>query len=180
MSAAPIPPRITVEEFLRRSAREDGLREELIGGEVILSPNAKPLHTDIAEFIYRRLIPLEETGRWLVKGEVACSLSQESLPNTDACVVDRKLWRQARLAGDFFSHAPALAIEVKSPGNRARELRKKAALYLDAGAQQVWIVQPNSRTVLVMTPEGDAQTRLEGETLEFEGLSIPVAEIFAV
>jgi Uma2 family endonuclease len=158
----------------------DGVQEELIHGEIIVSPNAKPLHTDIAEHIYRKLIPLENTGRWLVKAEVACRLTEESLPNTDACVVDRQLWQDARARNEYFSHVPWLAVEVKSPGNKPGALRKKAPLYLDHGAQQVWIVQPESSTVMIMTPEGDDRIAGPDGTLEFEDLAIPVAGIFSV
>lgn len=178
MSAAPIAPRITVEEFLRRPARMDGMQEELIDGEIFVCPNAKPLHTEIANFIFRKLIPLEETGRWLVRGETAFRLTKESLPNTDICVMDRESWLKTLAANEYPSYAPALAIEVKSPGNRPKELRKKAALYLDYGAQQVWIVQPESRNVLVLFQEDDDRVVGEGGTLVFDGHLLSVKDIF--
>ena len=37
---------ITLEEFLSRPEREDGQREELVDGEVIVSPGAKPSHAE--------------------------------------------------------------------------------------------------------------------------------------
>jgi hypothetical protein len=38
MSTATIPGRLTVDEFLSGPEREDGLQEELIEGDVLLSP----------------------------------------------------------------------------------------------------------------------------------------------
>lgn len=38
-----------------------------------------------------------------------------------------------------FSRAPEICVEVLSPDNTAAEMREKAALYFDAGAQEVWL-----------------------------------------
>lgn len=40
-----------------------------------------------------------------------------------------------------YSAAPEICIEVRSPGNSNEEMRLKTALYLAAGAQEVWVVQ---------------------------------------
>jgi Uma2 family endonuclease len=44
-----------------------------------------------------------------------------------------------------FSRAPELCIEVASPSNSRKELSEKLDAYLGAGAQEVWIVYPQSR-----------------------------------
>jgi Uma2 family endonuclease len=41
--------------------------------------------------------------------------------------------------------APQVCIEVVSPSNSVKELREKIAAYLAAGAQEVWIVYPQSK-----------------------------------
>jgi hypothetical protein len=51
-------------------------------------------------------------------------------------------------------------------------------LYLEHGAEKVWIIYPKSRRVVVMTPDDIREVR-EGETVDFEGITIPVSEIFA-
>jgi Uma2 family endonuclease len=38
-----------------------------------------------------------------------------------------------------FTQAPELCVEVKPPGNNEAEIQEKIALYLDAGAQEVWV-----------------------------------------
>jgi Uma2 family endonuclease len=40
---------------------------------------------------------------------------------------------------DVFLRAPEICVEVLSPQNSAREMEEKAALYFDAGAQEVWL-----------------------------------------
>ena len=102
-------------------------------------------------------------------------VTEDSLPNTDVCVIHRDRWEAANL-DDFLREAPALAVEVASPGNR--KLRRKALLYLEHGAEQVWIVYPKTRRVLVMTPENeDYEARID-ESVEFHGVTVLVRDMF--
>ncbi len=39
-----------------------------------------------------------------------------------------------------YSHAPEICIEIVSPSNSKEEMINKAQLYLQAGAEEVWIV----------------------------------------
>ena len=43
------------------------------------------------------------------------------------------------------ARAPEICIEVVSPSNSRKELREKVAAYLEAGADEVWIVFPQSK-----------------------------------
>src|SRR5947209_10863860 len=174
MSMAVQPHPMTVEEFLERPERWDGNHEELIEGEIYLSPNNKPRHNEVVRRIERPLLPLEQQG-FVVLGEVACRVTDSSLPNTDAAVVSRERW-EATGWDTFLREAPALAVEVASP-KQTRKLLLKAALYLEHGAEQVWIAYPEKRVVQVLTTDGSREAR-EGETIEFHGIVIPVAEIF--
>ncbi|HKU46974.1 MAG TPA: Uma2 family endonuclease [Burkholderiales bacterium] len=44
-----------------------------------------------------------------------------------------------------YTRAPELCVEVVSPSNSRKELREKVAAYLAAGAEEVWIVFPESK-----------------------------------
>ena len=44
-----------------------------------------------------------------------------------------------------YTQAPELCIEVVSPSNSVKELREKTEAYLAAGADEVWIVYPQSK-----------------------------------
>lgn len=165
---------LTVEQFLERPERQDGCFEELIGGVVYVSPNVNKRHVDTVRRLERFLQPLEQKG-FYVFGEVACRLTDHSLPNTDVTVVSRERW-DAVNDDDFIREAPALAVEVASPSNR--KMREKAVLYLEHGAEQVWIVYPKTRRVLVLTPDNEDDQLREGETLDFHGLRIAITELF--
>lgn len=56
----------------------------------------------------------------------------------------------------FLRLAPDLVAEVVSPDQYKPEMAAKARLYLAAGVRLVWIVWPESRTVEVWRPGGDA------------------------
>jgi len=49
----------------------------------------------------------------------------------------------------LFPGAPLVAVEVVSPSNKATDLERKVSQYLAAGAQEVWLVYPDSRKLYV-------------------------------
>ncbi|MCC6615117.1 MAG: Uma2 family endonuclease [Anaerolineae bacterium] len=51
--------------------------------------------------------------------------------------------------------APDLAVEIKSPTDSKRDLRKKAELYLEHGTKLVWLVLPEEAQVEVYKPDED-------------------------
>ena len=162
---------LSLEEFIARPEREDGQREELIEGELIVSPAAKVWHAAIVGRLRANLAPLREHG-FMVENDFACILGRRSMPAPDLAAVSIERWNQAEDNDGWLDGAPELSVEVASPSNR--KLQQKAVLYLEHGAEQVWIVYRKTQTVTVMTPDATTEARM-GETLEFRGLRIPVA-----
>ncbi len=165
---------LSLEDFLRRPEREDGQREELIEGDLILSPSAKAWQADIVRRLRRRLAPLEEEGYVLVN-DSSCILGDHSMPAPDLAAVAEYRWQQAVAHEGWLHDSPELVIEVASPGNR--NIGRKGDLYLRHGAEQVWIVYRKKQTVVVMTRE-EAREMQVGEYLEFHGVRVAVADIF--
>jgi Uma2 family endonuclease len=71
---------------------------------------------------------------------------------------------------------------VSSPNDRVDELEEKAEQFLAAGVRRVWIVNPETRTVRILRPDG-SDTRLhEDDELTGEdvlpGFSCKVSELF--
>lgn len=50
---------------------------------------------------------------------------------------------------DYLETAPTIAVEVLSPTDRPRAVRAKVAQWLRRGAELVWVVDPQQRTVSV-------------------------------
>ena len=49
----------------------------------------------------------------------------------------------------FFAGPPMLAVEIVSPGNSPEDIEKKRIQYLEAGAQEIWVVYPKTKTIHV-------------------------------
>jgi Uma2 family endonuclease len=77
---------------------------------------------------------------------------------------------------------PDLAIEVKSPTDSKRELRRKAEDYLRFGTKMVWLVFPDEKQVEVYVPGQDVREVgidgiLDGGDV-LPGFMLPVRDIF--
>lgn len=79
---------------------------------------------------------------------------------------------------------PDLAVEVKSPTDRIRNMRNKAEAYLTFGTRMVWLVFPEDQTIEVYLPDEDVKTLTVEDTLEggevLPGFTLPIHDIFAV
>ena len=82
--------------------------------------------------------------------------------------------------------APELVVEVLSPSETPRSIRKKLEDFQSIGVLECWIVSPDGETVEIrrLTPEGieTVVTFAYSQTLKsitFPDLTIPVADIFA-
>ena len=109
--------------------------------------------------------------------DLGCILGEHSLTGPDLAAVARKRWQDLR-ADEYSTGSPELVVEVFSPANRKGLMARKAALYLEYGAQSVWIVYPARRTLVVHDSSGEAEFRM-GELVEFSGIAIFVDRIFA-
>lgn len=77
---------------------------------------------------------------------------------------------------------PDLAVEVKSPNDRLRAMRRKAETYLERGTKLVWLVFPDTQTVEVYAMDADVVEYKVGDTLTggevLPGFTLAVEDIF--
>ena len=165
---------LTLDEFIARPERDDGQREELIEGELVVSPGPKGFHAYVVEQLREKLRPLRDQN-FAIVNDFSCLLPPDSIPVPDLMIIRRSRWEEAVRADAWLAESPELVIEVSSPSNR--RLQRKAAVFLEHGAEQVWIVYPKRRSVVVCTVDGMSEAR-NGETIEFHGVTVQVAEIF--
>jgi Uma2 family endonuclease len=82
----------------------------------------------------------------------------------------------------FFDGPPDLAIEVLSPDDRSSEVNTKIYDWLHSGCLQVWVADPQNKTVTVYRNRREVAVFTADETLAaddlFPGFSLPVSEIF--
>ena len=171
---------LTFEEFERLPDRPG--KRELLKGELIELPPAESIHNRIAERIRdglraalaeaharREAADLGETFH-----EMGYQLGVEAWVQPDASIT-----HAGQPEEKYFAGAPAIAVEVISPGNTAESIDVKTALYFQFGAREVWMVYPKTRHIDIHVPGGSRVfTALQFVTTPLlPALALPVAEI---
>jgi Uma2 family endonuclease len=82
----------------------------------------------------------------------------------------------------FYDGTPDLAIEVRSPNDRASKVQEKIRDWLDAGCRAVWIVDPETKSVTIYKSTHDIAVLNASDTLTdtqmLPSFSAVVSEIF--
>lgn len=111
---------------------------------------------------------LDPNGYIVVGGEAGFLLD----PDPEAATVrsaDVAVNRRADVGKDipvgWYPGAPLLSVEVVSPSNTAGDLHLKVRQYFGAGALEVWLVYPDTRTIYVYSAgKRDPQVFAESDT----------------
>jgi len=127
----------------------DGNRYEIIEGELFVSRSPGLTHqivlTNLTSLIWNYL---KTNPIGTVVGNTGLVLSDLSVVIPDL-IFFRKDQRETIVKDDRLSGAPALVIEIVSPGpaNIRRDRITKLQLYAAYGIQEYWIVDPKSKTL---------------------------------
>jgi Uma2 family endonuclease len=170
------------------SLPDDNLRRELVRGEVIeMTPAAAEsgrIGGRIAMSIGAHAAAGDLGIMYIPDAGFLLAHDPDTVRMPDVAFVAKRRAALHPPAAGFFPGAPDLAVEVVSPTDSATDLQLKVTEYLEAGTQLVWVVYPTTRQVAVYTPGMEVTVIPEGGTLlgdpVLPGLSIPVAEIFAL
>jgi Uma2 family endonuclease len=162
---------------------DDGMHREVIQGELIILPPPKWKHSDVARRANRALLSLEDHGLGDVYVEAGYKLSDN--PPTwiqpDVSFLRAERVRASKQDG-YLTGAPDLAIEIVSPSESARDLKRKVEALLAAGGQQIWVVYPESRRVNVFLRDGTSRIFRASDSLSLPdllpGWELPVAKLF--
>jgi Uma2 family endonuclease len=155
---------------------EDGNRYEVIRGSLLLTPAPLPEH----QFAVVKLVRfLDELVSSADLGMVLAAPLDVKLPAGLAAPVqpDVAFFRKGnepRRGTGCFEGVPDLVAEVLSPATRRRDRTIKLGAYQDAGVPEYWLVDPESRTVLVyvLGPDGKYAERARGATGDSIGSSV--------
>jgi Uma2 family endonuclease len=145
-------PRLTYEDYA--SFPDDGIRRELIDGEVLVTPSPVTRHQRIVLRLARFLADHVDTHH---TGEVFIApfdvvLSRHDVVQPDIILVatpDSGIVTEANLQGP-----PTLVVEVVSDPRTDRV--RKRALYARYGVPEYWIVDPDADRVEVYLLEGSS------------------------
>ncbi len=164
---------------------DDGNRYELIFGEIVMSPSPRTKHQLALAALFmqlKRFVDERQLGEVLF-APLDVKFSEYSVVQPDILFVGRE--SLSRLGEQFLDGAPDIAIEALSPSNRMQDLVRKAALYINYGVPEYWVIDPDKETIMInlltdgqylATPvtQGSAHSRV------LPGFAIDVAAVFTV
>ncbi len=176
------PTTLTYEDYLKTP---DDERWELLRGELIMAPGPNTAHQRILfnlAFSLRAFV--EERGL----GEIFIApydvvLSHINVLQPDLLFVPTE--QQSIITDANIRGAPALVIEVTSPSTASNDREVKRTIYAENGVGEYWLVDPDARTISVMTSQGkdfrEVGSYRMGETLSsptLRGLALDLTSIF--
>lgn len=163
----------------------EGERYEVLDGELVFLPTPNIAHQLTVGDLFCELYGFVEERK---AGEaflrVAVVLSDTNVVEPDITFVSAS--RMDIIGVDAILGAPDLVVEVISASDPERDLVRKRDIYARHGVGEYWIVDPEARSIRVMTLEGDAY-RVAGEYGEGDvlpsgtlgGLALEVGSVFA-
>ncbi len=177
--------RLSLDEFLALPESEPA--SEWVDGEVLQKPMPNQDHSDLQNaiaFALTRFVQARRLGK--VRPECRCVFGPPEDMRVyvpDVVFVRReKLMVGPRVGQGPFRGAPDLAVEIVSPDQPAAAFVRKINFYQRHGVELVWVVDPDTRTVTVFTPDGGERTLREGETLDggavLPGFALAITELF--
>lgn len=128
---------------------------ELLDGIIVKKMAKSPLHEGLVRRLIRLLQGLLPAGCFVVKeGPLTCARSE---PEPDVAVIQGD-------EDDLRAHPNTALLIIEVAITTEERDRRKAAIYAEAGVQEYWLVEPESRRLTVFRqPQGAAYT----ETREY-------------
>jgi Uma2 family endonuclease len=164
---------------------DDGLRHELVEGELRKMTPAGAEHGRVALLLGARLLDhVEEHGlgeAYAAETGFVLRRGPDTVRAPDVAFVAADRLPPEPESG-FGQTVPDLVVEVVSPWDRASEVSSKAAMWLDAGVRLVWVVDPQARLAAVHRPGGLVTVLREDGVIDGEdvlpGFRLPLATLF--
>ncbi len=147
-------PKMTEEEFLKLP--DDGRKYELVDGEAKEVP-AGVKHDVIVARIIASFAPYAYKVGYLAASSAGFRMVTGNIRSPDVSLVLYERLPEGEIPEGFMEGAPDLAIEVISPNEDWSELGRKLGEYFMSGAKEVWLVDPDRKTVTVYKSLIDVQ-----------------------
>ncbi len=157
---------------------------ELLQGRVVPLEKLSFRHSIVA---LGAAMLIEEHSNKHHLGEVVSALcgfavSQDTILSPRGAFMTKARWESVQYPYRYFPFAPDLSIELITDTTNLNALKQRLRLYLQAGTQQIWCLQPQFPQVTVYIPGGKYRIFREQELLPggklLPGLKLPVSALF--
>ncbi|MFJ6591565.1 Uma2 family endonuclease [Streptomyces violaceusniger] len=153
----------------------DGMRAELIGGEIVISPTPANFHNWIYGRLQRRL-NREVPEDWIITNTATVFLpatEERFIPDLLICESEalKSMEEWQVQAGDVL-----LVAEITSPSTRARDLQAKVKGYAHSNVPIYLLIDPHDdegSTTVYSAPDGKGRYRDEHRAAFGEPLTLP-------
>ncbi len=178
---------ISADMFLEFVDQIDDRIVELVEGVIVDMSRPGWEHGEILMLIASRIfsfVSVHNLGRVAV-GDTGFVLERredgkDTVRGLDLAFIN-KVKAEESVSSGWTEIAPDLAVEVISPRNEATDIQLKVLQLLNVGTSLIWVVYPESRTVVVHSVSG-ANTLHENDTLSggavLPGFELRVGDIF--
>ena len=138
---------VSVEEYLHSSFEHDA---EYVEGRIVPRSMPQKPHSKMQRYLLRMLCPAGDPLGYEVWPEqrIRTQRTPARYRVPDLCVT------QGEPSEDVFTDPPFLCVEILSQSDAAVEVWAKIREYLAFGVAYVWIVDPNTGTGEIHSPEG--------------------------
>ena len=102
----------------------------------------------------RAYVEQHQLGRVMVEVGSILERSPDTVRGPDIAFIAAEHLHAGGPRRGFVPGAPDLAVEIVSPNNTFAELQSKVRDYLTHGTRLVWVVEPDSCTMVVYHPDG--------------------------
>ena len=140
-----IKPGVTEAEYYRLGEDSDW---EYLDGRLVMSP-ASDRHEDLFRFLLTVMSAfLDERGGGVVRGSrYPMRLDERWSPEPEILVVREE--RRHLLTPRFLDGPADLVVEIASEGDPRFDVREKLPRYRAAGIEEIWLIDPFAKAVLV-------------------------------
>jgi Uma2 family endonuclease len=126
-------------------------RYELIEGELYMTPSPQEAHQRFSGRLQFQLVKFieEKNLGYIYNAPMDVYLSEFSVVQPDLMFISRD--RKGIIKKEYIQGAPDLVIEILSPGTSSRDQITKKQLYGKYGVIEYWIVDPEAKTIEILT-----------------------------
>ncbi len=170
---------ITDEDLMRLP--RDGRKWELVdGGLQEVATSAK--HDRIVIWLGYLIFPYADPYGILTASQAGYRMASGNVRLPDFAFTRYDRFPDGEVPDGFVEFAPDLAVEIISPSEEPADMARKMEEYFASGAQQVWHMFPETKTLLVFRSPSDAMAYQPDDEIDMNdllpGFRSRVADLF--